>query len=116
MSLGETLATFFQRILEFAPDFQETNVYEPNFATFFWWFPFYCFDILLAVLMNLNVIFDFGLEIKPCESRLEFVHLQKLKKTEKQMIKQQKKTIPKRTKKIHCLQNLFFLLFLRLWV
>ena len=28
--------------------------------------------------MNLDVIFFYlGLEIKPCESRLEFVHLQK---------------------------------------
>ena len=36
MGLGETLAIFFSAFLEFAPDFQETNVYEPNFATFFW--------------------------------------------------------------------------------
>ena len=42
--------------------------------------------------MNLDVVFYLGLEIKPCESRLEFVHPQKIKKTGKQMIKQQKKT------------------------
>ena len=77
MGLGGTLANFFSAFLEFAPGFQETNVYEPNFATFFWWFqwfPFYHFHILLVVLMNLDVIFSLGLEIKPCESRLEFVH------------------------------------------
>ena len=33
--LGGTLAKFFQPILEVVPDFQETNVYERNFATFF---------------------------------------------------------------------------------
>ena len=79
MGLGKPSRIFFSAFLEFAPDFQETNVYEPNFATFFLWFPFYRFDILLAVLMNLDVIFDLGLEIKPCESRLEFVHPQKIK-------------------------------------
>ena len=34
MGLGETLANFFCLFLEFVPDFRETNVYEPNFATF----------------------------------------------------------------------------------
>ena len=32
--LGGTLANFFQRIFGVVPDFQETNVYEPNFAHF----------------------------------------------------------------------------------
>ena len=41
--------------------------------------------------MNLDVVFYLGLEIKPCESRLEVVHPQKIKK-KKQMIKQQKET------------------------
>ena len=27
---------FFSLLLKVVPDFQETNVYEPNFATFFW--------------------------------------------------------------------------------
>ena len=31
--LGGTLANFFQLIFGVVPDFQETNVYEPNFAT-----------------------------------------------------------------------------------
>ena len=77
MGLGELSQIFFSAFVEFAPDFQKTNVYEPNFATCFWWFPFYHFDILLAVLMNLDVIFHLGLEIKPCEWRL---HPKKIKK------------------------------------
>ena len=32
---GELSRIFFSAFLEFVPDFQKTNVYEPNFATFF---------------------------------------------------------------------------------
>ena len=38
--LKKLLRFFFSAFLEFAPDFQETNVYEPNFATFFGDFQF----------------------------------------------------------------------------
>ena len=33
-ALGELSRIFFSAFLELAPDFPETNVYEPNFATF----------------------------------------------------------------------------------
>ena len=58
--------------------------------------------------MNLDVIFYSGLEIKPCESRLEFVH-PKNKKAEKKTTKEdEKSTLPAK--------SFFLTVFLGLWV
>ena len=92
MGLGETLAIFFQRIFGVCSRFPRNKRLWTELCNFFWWFPFYHFHILLAVLMNLDVIFYLGLEVKPCESRLEFVHPQKTKKQQKKKMKQQKET------------------------
>ena len=83
----------------------EKQTFMNQLWNFVWWFPFYHFDTLLAVPMNFDVFFFYfwGLEIKPCESRLEFVHPKKIK-NKKQIINQQKKTT-KEEEKTHCLQN-----------
>jgi len=89
--------------LEFAPDFQETNVYEPNFATFFCDFHF--ITLMFARCADeFGCYFYLGLKIK-CESRLEFVHPQKIKN---------KKTNDKTTEK--ACKIIFFTFFLGLWV
>ena len=79
MGLRETRAHFFQRTSGVCSKFSRNKRLWTELCNFFWWFPFYHFDILLAVLMNWDVIFYLGLEIKPCESRLEFAHPQKIK-------------------------------------
>ena len=113
MGLGETLANFFQRIFGVCSRFSRNKRLWTKLCHFFWWFPFYHFDILLAVLMNLDVIFCLGLEINPCESRLEFVHPKKIKNkqtndtTEKATKEEEKSTLPAAT----C-----FLLFFGQWV
>ena len=85
MGLGETFANFFERIFGVCSRFSRNNRLWTELCNFFWWFPFYHFDILLAD--EFGCYFFGGLEIKPWESRLEFAHPQKIKKTKKQMTK-----------------------------
>ena len=66
------------------------------------------------------MLFFWGLEIKPCESRLEFAHPQKIKNTKKQMTKNgwwgDGKNYQRRRKKFIACKIIFFTLFLGLWV
>ena len=110
IGLGETLANFFQRIFGVCSRFSRNKRLWTELCNFLGWFPFYHFDILLAVLINLDVIFCLGLEIKPCESRLECVHPKKIKKQTKQMIKQQRKTTKDEEKNTLPAKTCFFFL------